>query len=94
MKSIRADVLTNWNRKRNPGCRFYPGDKARLRYKAPYNSELANSYFEQVGTVIAVSSARPGYVRDAEKRRTYTKYYLNMGDGEIIGVLSGTLEKV
>ena len=93
MKKIKADVMYEWNHGRNPGCNFYPGDRAKVAYKYSWNSNVTNRYVNKEGIVIAVSSGSPGLVRGRESRQ-FTRYYLHMPDGEIISSHAHVLTKV
>ena len=89
MKTIKANVLREWNPKANPGCKFYPQDFVKINHINRWQSKLANSYAGRIGKVIAVSSGAPGFVRgDSYSTRQFTRYYVEMHDGEIIGTHS------
>ena len=92
MKTIKADVLYNWDHVANKGCKFLPKDLVKINHIPSYQSQLANSYAGQIGTVIAVSSGAPGLIR-GDYRRQFTRYYVEMQDGEIIGTHSHYLTK-
>ena len=97
MKRIKAKVLTDWNKTRNKGCKFYPGDLAKVR-NSPYNSDLANQYRGKIGRVIAVSGCpKQGLIRYDTgifgQRRATTRYYVLMNDAEILSIGSPDLSK-
>ena len=96
MKRIKAKVLTDWNKTRNPGCKFYPGDLAKVR-KSPYSSDLANRYVGRIGRVIAVTGCpEQGLIRYQTgfgRRRATSRYYLLMKDAEILSIGSPDLDQ-
>ena len=97
VKRIKAKVLTDWNKTRNPGCKFYPGDLAKV-HKSAYSSDLANSYVGRIGIVIAVTGCpKQGLIRYETgiygQRRATTRYYLMMKDSEILSIGSPALEQ-
>jgi len=93
LRKINASVLRDWSPETNRRCKFYPGDLAKINYRESHQSGLANKYAGQWGKIIAVSSGAPGKVRGRYTRQ-FTRYYVEMIDGEIIGTDSSYLTAV
>ena len=93
MNKIRAQVMYEWNRNVNKGCKFIPGDLVVIFKTCSATAERELKHIEQsdVGEVIAVTTDNGKTIRSYS--RMYTKYYVRFGNGEVIGVLSGNLRK-
>lgn len=71
MKTIKANVMYDWNREQNPGCRFLPGDlvcvrgcdtlnrynvKNGITKKEELSERALRAYNQGIGRIIAVTT--------------------------------------
>jgi len=80
---IKAVVSYDWNRKDNQGCKFIPGEKAKVSWGY---TGTQNARKGQVGTVFAVTVAGDnGKIRGHNTfyGRAYTRYYVEFNDGNV-----------
>ena len=93
LNDVKAKIMMNWNRARNPGCKFISHDKATYSSNCSRDSKVLQSYDGKTGIVVAVTTGGNGLIRNGSWR-CYTKYYLEFEDGTVHGCLSGNLTKV
>ena len=94
MKTIKAKVMYQWNRKQNPRCKFVPGDEVFVKYVA-HNSNPAEKYKGKYGRVEAVTTTDGKAIRGPSPTgrcdRMFTRYYVRFNDGEVFGFHSQCL---
>ena len=93
---IKAQVMYSWNKDRNPGCRFYPGDECIVNIKNNVSfkrySKLQCYKNGRVGRILAVTTDNDKTLRSTT--RLYTHYYVLFDDGEVYGYLPRDLVNV
>jgi len=96
-ENIKANIIWNWNREKNKGCKFVPGDRAVINNSLLY---MNKKWIGTEGVVRAVTVAEDGFIRGVTKftrtigdrtitwnrRRCATHYYLQIDDNEYLRV--------
>ena len=92
---IKAQVMYKWNRKRNRGCKFVPGDLVKVNYTYEHESKTIKECEGREGIILAVTSPDGRLIRSFG--RAVTKYYVLFTDNmepEVHGFYVGSLKKI
>lgn len=98
--NIRAQVHVYWDSDLNPGCKFEPNDRVRVRYSPTikkFKSSAMKARMGQRSRVIAATTVNGEAFTNLNRRngpiRKTTRYYVAFKDGYVSGIDSCCLAK-